>query len=314
MSIACALAEAHHFSGTKPSTWDTRVVEGATNDASRDQKRVTRAREAVGTEFFTFHDEEPAARSGQVQLRTLGAGAAAHRRADHRDLCPRANSRCSRAAGGRPATPTSREGEEGEGNTCPTSCGPLFLLVGGAAFPPPSLWCSFLPSLCGRWWCSLFPFGWCFFFQSFFWVALRCPLTLHSSSLSLLLSSPPSPPNILRVVLAPPLLRWGGGASPPPSYMYNAHPSTMSIYDGRKQKEEERKCDWVSDSSSSSLLFLCTHRNGINQTNDSTNEERSCVSNMICDMRSWMALGLRLAFVSKTGCSSGATLSSLQNV
>ena len=58
MSIACALAEAlHHSSGTKPSTCDTRVAEGATNDATRGQNTVTRAREAAGTDFFTFHDE-----------------------------------------------------------------------------------------------------------------------------------------------------------------------------------------------------------------------------------------------------------------
>ena len=45
-SIACALAEAlHHSSRTKPSTCDTRVVEGATNDALRGQHTVTRARE-----------------------------------------------------------------------------------------------------------------------------------------------------------------------------------------------------------------------------------------------------------------------------
>ena len=46
MSIACAPAEAlHHSSGTKLSTCDTRVVEGATNDALRGQNNVTRARE-----------------------------------------------------------------------------------------------------------------------------------------------------------------------------------------------------------------------------------------------------------------------------
>ena len=46
MLIACALAEAlHHFSGTKPSTCDTMVVEGAKNDALRGQNTVTRARE-----------------------------------------------------------------------------------------------------------------------------------------------------------------------------------------------------------------------------------------------------------------------------
>ena len=61
-SIASALAEAlHHFSGTKPSTCDTRVVEGAANDASRGQNTITRAQEAAGTEFFTFLDKKPAA-------------------------------------------------------------------------------------------------------------------------------------------------------------------------------------------------------------------------------------------------------------
>ena len=46
MSIACALAEALHYSsGTKPSTCDTKVVEGAKNDALRGQNTVTRARE-----------------------------------------------------------------------------------------------------------------------------------------------------------------------------------------------------------------------------------------------------------------------------
>ena len=70
MSIACALAEAlHHSSGTKPSTCDTRVVEVAQNDALRGQNTVTRAREAAGTEFFTFIDDEPAAgeRPGSVE-------------------------------------------------------------------------------------------------------------------------------------------------------------------------------------------------------------------------------------------------------
>ena len=46
MAVAMALAEAlHHSSGTTPSLRDTRVVEGAKNDASRGQKTVTRARE-----------------------------------------------------------------------------------------------------------------------------------------------------------------------------------------------------------------------------------------------------------------------------
>ena len=52
MSIACALAEAlHHSSGTKPSTCDTRVVEGVTNDALRGQNTVTRAREVEEREL-----------------------------------------------------------------------------------------------------------------------------------------------------------------------------------------------------------------------------------------------------------------------
>ena len=70
MSIACALAEAlHHSFGAEPSTCGTRVVDGATNDAVRGKSTVTRAREAAGTEFFTFHDEEPAAgeRPGPVE-------------------------------------------------------------------------------------------------------------------------------------------------------------------------------------------------------------------------------------------------------
>ena len=70
MSIACALAEAlHHSSRTKPPSCDTRVVEDATSDALRGQNTVTRAREAAGTDFFTFHDEEPAAgeRPGPVE-------------------------------------------------------------------------------------------------------------------------------------------------------------------------------------------------------------------------------------------------------
>ena len=46
MAVAMALAEAlHHSSGTTPSKRDTRVVEGAKNDALRGQKTVTRARE-----------------------------------------------------------------------------------------------------------------------------------------------------------------------------------------------------------------------------------------------------------------------------
>ena len=46
MAVAMALAEAHHHSsGTSPSKRDTRVVEGAKNDALRGQKTVTRARE-----------------------------------------------------------------------------------------------------------------------------------------------------------------------------------------------------------------------------------------------------------------------------
>ena len=46
MAVAMALAEAlHHSSGTTPSMHDTRVVEGAKNDALRGQKTVTRARE-----------------------------------------------------------------------------------------------------------------------------------------------------------------------------------------------------------------------------------------------------------------------------
>ena len=46
MSIACAPAEPLHLSsGTKLSTCDTRVVEGATNCALRGQNTVTRARE-----------------------------------------------------------------------------------------------------------------------------------------------------------------------------------------------------------------------------------------------------------------------------
>ena len=52
-----ALAEAlHHSSGTTPSKRDTRVVEGAKNDAKRGQKTVTRAREGeVREEHLALH-------------------------------------------------------------------------------------------------------------------------------------------------------------------------------------------------------------------------------------------------------------------
>ena len=61
MSIPCALAEAlHHSSG--PSKYDKRVVEVAQHGTLRGQTTTTRAREAAGTQYFTFDDEEvPAA-------------------------------------------------------------------------------------------------------------------------------------------------------------------------------------------------------------------------------------------------------------
>ena len=49
MSIACALAEAlHHSSGTSPSTCDTRVVEGAQNDALRGQNTDDESQRGAG--------------------------------------------------------------------------------------------------------------------------------------------------------------------------------------------------------------------------------------------------------------------------
>ena len=68
MPIARALAEAlHHSSGTKPSTCDTRGGGGC------HERRLTRPEHShqstAGKEFFTFHDEEPAAeeRPGPVE-------------------------------------------------------------------------------------------------------------------------------------------------------------------------------------------------------------------------------------------------------
>ena len=58
MSIACALAEAlHHSSGTKPSTCDTRVVEGAQNDAQRQRGGGARvAQRGAAPEAFSTRD------------------------------------------------------------------------------------------------------------------------------------------------------------------------------------------------------------------------------------------------------------------
>ena len=60
MSIPCVVAEALHHSSAPPK-YDKRVVEVAQHGTLRGQK-TARAREAAGTQYFTFDDEEvPAA-------------------------------------------------------------------------------------------------------------------------------------------------------------------------------------------------------------------------------------------------------------
>ena len=119
-----------------------------------------------------------------------------------------------------------KKGRRGEGNTLPTSCGPLFLLVGGAAFQPPSLNCSPHSPFRGRCWCSLFPFGRCHFFPS-----LSPPLLLSGAVV----------PSLLQTYwgsccfLPPPL---GGGAAPPPPTLL-IHIHNINLRRTQTSKEEE---------------------------------------------------------------------------
>ena len=69
MSIAAALAEAlHHSSGTRPSKYDTRVVEDSQHGAVRGQTTATRA-VVPGTQYFTFDDEDVLAPQERVLQR-----------------------------------------------------------------------------------------------------------------------------------------------------------------------------------------------------------------------------------------------------